>query len=74
LMADVFDFALLSWIEAFLPGLNATKKLTTPTRNFSLNMSALAGPAASYRRDKDGAVTLKSAGLAPSAALQLRPE
>ena len=74
LMADVFDFALLSWIEAFLPGLNATKKLTTPSRNFSLNMSALAGPAASFKREKDGAVTLKSAGLAPSAALQLRPE
>jgi ataxin-3 len=73
LVSDVFDFALLSWIEAFLPTVNANRKLATPMRSFSLNMSGLTGPAKKFMRDGDCSITLKNAGLAPSAALQLRP-
>jgi hypothetical protein len=42
-------------------------------RSFSLNMSGLTGPAKKFMRDGDCSITLKNAGLAPSAALQLRP-
>jgi len=74
LMTAVFDFALLSWIEAFLPVLNGNKILTTPSREFSLNSSALTGPAASYKRESSiETMTLKSAGFSSSAALVLRP-
>ena len=74
LMTDVFNFALLSWIEAFLPVLNGSKILTTPSREFSLNSSALTGPAASYKKETSvETLTLKSAGLSSSAALVLRP-